>query len=597
MRKVLASGIIAFLGILALPDMMGFTGEQLYLTNSVYSVIAWIGLSVIIYIGWSRIDWSDRRGNAAAAFLALAFSVCMAVGSDLDSEEFITFGSAMRILSICCAAIPTYVLIKAAWGCLENRKMAVVKSEENSFSLKEFWITALLFVLCWLPIFLASYPGFFVYDAQEEVNEVLTRSFSTHHPLMHVLFLGGTVAALHKLTGSYNIGIACYMIVQMCIAAAAFSYMLYFLKKHCVSKKYRIVVFLFLALFPVISMYVLCSTKDTLFTIALLMQMIFMYEMLEDAEGFFSSWKQPLGLALGTFFMLSFRHNGVYAYVVFLVFLAWSIWKRRKAYSGYIKGMALMLVTPLLAASIVSMLLAGVLNADTSEKQEMLTVPIMQLARVYASDENAFSEADEEILLAYLPENALANYTPKLADNVKVYFNSERYSEQPGEFWGLWFRTGISHVGTYLNAWLYTSYGFWYPDTVIDVYSGVQRHTYIYEESSYFGYETEPPGTRESKLPWLDEIFRKMSLEIAQQKIPVISMLFSPGFMFWLFAFGTAFLWKQQSHNRLLLFGMPMLLWLTVLLGPTYAVRYVLIFWFACPMLTAMLFEKYTGFE
>ena len=163
-------------------------------------------------------------------------------------------------------------------------------------------------------------------------------------------------------------------------------------------------------------------------------------------------------------------------------------------------------------------------------------------------------------------------------------------------FWRLWFGAGISHIGTYINAWLYTSYGFWYPDTIIDAYNGIQRHTFVYGESSYFGYETEPPGTRESRFALLEEAYRRLSLEITQQKLPVVSMLFSPGFMFWLYAFAIVFFIKRRQYKRVLTFSIILLIWLTVLLGPTCMVRYVLIFWFAYPVLAAMVFEKYTGF-
>lgn len=49
---------------------------------------------------------------------------------------------------------------------------------------------AIILFLCWLPVFLAVYPGFFAYDATEELQEVLTGQYVTRHPLLHVLMLG-----------------------------------------------------------------------------------------------------------------------------------------------------------------------------------------------------------------------------------------------------------------------------------------------------------------------------------------------------------------------------------------------------------------------
>lgn len=588
----------AFLGIYALPGMTGFTEEQLYLTNSVFAFLAWIGLSVLICRGMERVAWRNWRENLLALSMALLFSVCMAVGSDLDSMEYIVFGDTGRIVGICCSAVALTVVIREVWSGMGGGADHHGWDDGAGYSRKTFLLVAALLMLCWLPVLMASYPGFFVYDAQDEVNEVLTRSFTSHHPLLHVLLLGGTVAAVHKVTGSYNLGIACYMVMQMAVAAGCFAYMMSFLKRHHVRRGFRIAVLASLAFFPVFPMYVLCSTKDTLFTIALLIVILQMYDLLDGTAAFFATWKRPVALVLGIFLAMSLRHNGAYAYLVLLVFLACRMFAgRREIGSRVMKKAIAVFLLPVVLYAGASALMAALLHADAGGKQEMLTVPIMQLARVHETDDGSFSAEERALLYRYLPREALGHYTAKLSDPVKVQFDNDYYRENPSGFWELWFRTGISHAGTYINAWLYTSYGFWYPDTVIDAYGGIQRHTFLYGESSYFGYETEPPGTRKSRFALLDEFYRHLSLEITQQKIPVVSMLFSPGFMFWLYAFAMGFFVRQGQYNRAMAFLITLLLWLTVLLGPTCMVRYVLIFWFACPVLAAMLFEKYTGFE
>ena len=137
-----------------------------------------------------------------------------------------------------------------------------------------------------------------------------------------------------------------------------------------------------------------------------------------------------------------------------------------------------------------------------------------------------------------------------------------------------------------------TSYGFWYPDAVVNVYGGNTVFTFTYQDSSYFGYEVEEPGARDSKIPWLDEIYRRMSLEIWKEKVPVLSMLFSMGAMFWLYAFCFAYFVYRRKYHMLLPFFMLFFVWLTVIFGPTYLPRYVLMFWFALPLLAVMVLEE-----
>ena len=225
------------------------------------------------------------------------------------------------------------------------------------------------------------------------------------------------------------------------------------------------------------------------------------------------------------------------------------------------------------------------LSADDSEHQEILTVPIQQLARVAQWGEA--KEEDLEILYRYLPAEALKRYTPKVSDGVKISFDNQAFCEDRGSFWKLWLKWGLENPFAYLNAWFMTSYGYWYPDTMIDVYRGNTVFTYTYEDSSYFGYEVEEPGSRESKIPWLSELYRKMSLEVFQQKVPVVSMVFSPGFLFWVWTFVLCFWWYGGRMDKLMPYLPVVFCFLTVLLGPTYLVRYVVYLWAALPFLLA----------
>lgn len=209
----------------------------------------------------------------------------------------------------------------------------------------------------------------------------------------------------------------------------------------------------------------------------------------------------------------------------------------------------------------------------------------MQLARVYHYEKDSLSQEDLQCLYRYLPEEALERYTPKVSDMVKVGFDNEAFAGDKAGLVKLWFRLLLKHPSAYLNAWLMTSYGFWYPDTVIDVYRGNQVFTFQYADSSYFGYEVEQPGHRESKLPWLDQLYKKLSLEVFQQKLPVVSMLFSPGFMLWTMLFLLGGFCYAGYYRRVIPYMLLLLCFLTVVIGPTYLVRYVVFLWFAVPLL------------
>ena len=279
-------------------------------------------------------------------------------------------------------------------------------------------------------------------------------------------------------------------------------------------------------------------------------------------------------LAFALLVMAVFRSNGVIVLVLFLPILFFLVQKssRKKAVllAGVVLGAYVLLQSGLNI----------VLKPESTNAMESLTVPIQQLARTWNYSPELFLEEDQETLFEILPEESLQLYQPKLSDLVKAGFVTENFKKDPAKYAKLWTRIGIKAPATYLNAWLLTSYGFWYPGADIDVYNG----TRCYESSSYFSCETEGPGRRDSKLPWLEHWYENLSWTDTVHKIPVVSLPFSPGALCWCYVLGTLFLIASGNWRKAAVFSPVCLNLLTVLLGPTYLVRYVLIFWFALPL-------------
>lgn len=588
------AGILGFLLVYALPVMFSAKGDFLWYTNSVFSLLLWLlFFCMFCHMLQKGFEGSKKRW-LIPGLLAMTFSACMAFGAQLECKESVTFTDTGMWMNIGVLTVCFSIVIRFCWDGLSECKKKwqdklVVKdagqslAQEKCGQLRSFLLTAVAIFLCYVPVFLAVYPGFFVYDAQDELMQVITRNFSTHHPLLHVLLLGGIIQLVYKITDSYNLGIACYTLFQMITLSGIFSVVICRLKNEGMRKGARIGIALYFGLFPTIVMFSLCSAKDGLFTGMVLLMVVLLRELISAPETFFEKKAHVLLLSSASLMMILLRHNGFYAFIVFAVFLAFTckmtgickIWK---------KALVLFVVV-LVGYFLISTGMKTVLQADDSENQELLTVPIQQMARVYVNEKDVLSQEDINTLYEVLPKEALERYVPKVSDGVKVSFNNEAFSADKTKYLKLWIKWGAEHPFTYLNAWFMTSYGFWYPDTVIDVYRGNSVFTYTYEDSSYFGFEVEQPGERESKLPLLEESYRRMSLEITQQKVPVISMLFSPGCLFWVMMFAMGFFWYSQDYRKLFPYVLPLLLWLTVILGPTYLVRYVVFLWFLLPVM------------
>lgn len=579
-NNIIAAGL-GFSLVCVLPFLLPVKGGELVLTNSVITFLLWILLSLLM----SRVVRHGFKGGKKRwlipGLFSLLFSLAMVFGAQLEQQGSVAFKDPRLWAGVLVFAVDAALIVRFAWDFLLEKRKA--PGEENRSDRRSFLLTAAAVFACYLPVFLAVYPGFFVYDAQDELMQVVTRNFSTHHPLVHVLLLGGIIQLIYKLSGSYNLGIACYTLLQMGVLSCIYAWGICRMKREGAGRRFWILAVLYFGLWPVLVMFSLCSAKDGLFTGMLFMMTVLLRSMLKDPEQFLAQKTDVLLFAVSSLFMMLLRHNGFYAFAVFTAGLflfdaAADFVKRRKKllllFAGIFAGFFL-----------VNQGLTAAFDADTSENQELLTVPIQQMARVYSMENASLSEEEKNTLYEILPKEALERYTPKVSDGVKVDFDNEAYRKDPGKYLKLWLKIGLRHPFAYLNAWFMTSYGFWYPDAVIDVYRGNSVFTFTYGDSSYFGYEVEQPGVRHSKLPFLDELYRRMSLEITQQRIPVLSMLFSPGFLLWVTLFLLGFLWYGGEGRKAAPYLLPCLVWLTVVLGPTYLVRYVVFLWALLPVL------------
>ena len=452
-------------------------------------------------------------------------------------------------------------------------------SDKKIFLSREHLCTWGILAALGLVVLLAEFPGFFVYDAQEELNEVLTRTFTTHHPLLHVLLLGGTIALFHKITGSWNLGIFAYIFLQMLVITCVLAYVITYMQKRGMGKKSCILWTVYYGVFPTIVMYTLCSSKDGLFSAMLLLMTALLIQLLENPETFLKDKSKCAAFIAAAVLMPCFRHNGFYAYLVFIPFFL--IYFRKKLS----KVLVAITVTPVILYLLISTVLSAALTTATPHHQEMLTVPIMQMARVYTYDKDSMTKEDITTLESYVPEENLVKYTPRVSDLVKVGFNNELYEQNMADFWKLYFKLFKAHPMTYVNAWLLTSYGYWYPPANINVYKGTTVYTFTYDESSYFGYEVELPGERHSFIPLIDKFYRYISIGSFHTDHKVPALLFSPGLLIIIYLYVLAYRLYKRDYKNILPFLPILLVWLTVILGPTYLVRYVAILWFALPLL------------
>lgn len=580
--------IVSLLAAIGMRYCISLGESTLVYSNSILAFFVWGGWLLALMKITAGEHWEEMIDflNVGFGFL-LFFMGSMVVGAKLENVGSVDFTEWQIYVVTVVTALAASPFFAAAVYYLRCNKSAG-KEEAGKNDRKYFVGVWVLLFLAYLPTFLASFPGFFIYDAEQEVYMVFTGKYSAHHPIMHVLLLGWILRIVYGLTKSYNAGIAVYTILQMLLVSGCFAYVMSWLRRINVKRSIRIAGIVFLALFPTVSMFVCCSTKDVLFSAGVLLVTTMLCRIAREGDAFWEQRGNKAGFVLSVLMVLFFRNNGIYAMTLILLLFA-AVYRR-----SWRKWLTTVFSAFLIFGTVTGGMKA-VLHYSETEVAEMLCVPMQQLARVYNYERDSFLMEEQETMFELIPQMILEQYNPKLADDIKYNFLEDNFKSDPGKYFSLWFRKGLQYPDVYANSFLENTYDYWYPDAVLDGYTGKRVIEGVYYgESSYFAFETEMPGTRRHLLPWLERFYEKLSLEIYQQKLPVISMLFSVGFWHWAYAFLAFYLLVTKKKRLALSFSLMGALYLTVLLGPIALVRYVLYFYFAVPLLLAALFDTDT---
>jgi hypothetical protein len=218
---------------------------------------------------------------------------------------------------------------------------------------------------------------------------------------------------------------------------------------------------------------------------------------------------------------------------------------------------------------------------DNSSLTEILSVPIQQVARVYAYNEESREEIKE--VLEYIPEELLMSYNPYISDNVKNNIDNKLLRENIRSFVKVWLVAGLRYPLEYVEAFLTNTMGYWYIDDT--------AHARIYGAGGYMLVEYNPDnfyGLVETKCYFglAKSYYDALFLENGYQNIPLISIMFRPAFYFMVYLVGLMMIIYMRKYKLLIPYIPVVCYFLTVLLAPVALVRYVycliVVFVFVC---------------
>lgn len=596
-RKRIINGIsllLAGINITLVGTMSRFLREML-IANAQYGIcktpqmvlfilaVFWLAGAAVFYrLIRGLLIQTDKRLVRHALFWGMLLAASYVMGARLAAHETI-FGGAGYVLTYLAAAVCLAVPAASCIAPFLRNRTSSGEAERPLQKKHPLWQAGLFYgmviFLCWLPVFLAYYPSVFAYDAEGQLYQVIAGDYSTHHPLLHTLFLGAFFK-LGGVLGSYSAGMALHSIVQMILLAAAFAFVLSYLYEKGISRWQRMLLLAFYALFPTNSVLSLSTTKDVLFSALVLLYTMLLYHMICDKKMQVDK-RDGAACVILSVLLLLFRNNAVYAFLVSmpLVYAGYRKWQigEEKAQSASFGARTYLVlsIAALLFFAVCSAGLRAGTHAHSGSPREMLSVPLQQMARTRVKEEQRIDPALRKELEKYIPaEWVFAAYDPHLADPVK---NRAVIHDDPAGLIETWVKLGMRHLDVYVDAFLDNCVGCWYLEDI--------SHAQIYGigTESGFGYlstdnRTMPAGCEiipHSYLPGLRSLLEKIVSDNQYQRIPVLRIIFAPAFYWWMLCIYMAVAVYRRKYIMLLPVCFLGAYYLTLLLSPAVLIRYM----------------------
>lgn len=474
------------------------------------------------------------------------------------------------ILSAGLAALLMGLWKLIRWLAFERRNQSKWAEWNKTYSTKRVVIvTWSAIVISWLTVLMAYYPGVFAYDASNQTMQVINRSYSTHHPLVHTLILGRLFCLGHEL-GDNNWGVFIYCILQIVVLALACTYLLTYLYKYGISKLRYIVCLTWYMFFSVHSILAISTTKDVYFAACCTIYLVSVLIILNFRIT--KGMKIVIWLLVGisTCGMVLFRNNAIYAIVCAIVPVYVFIKHERKS---IISGMVLGVII----AIVIDNMLAFSLNAEKGSKAEMLSVPLQQMARVERTYGQRIARSLREELCFFLPEDILDNYADHISDGIKNNVDITKITQNKFRFLKTYIKLGIHYPREYIDAFAALTQGYWYlgDKSHSEIYGVGTEYRLGYLLTNYKDMPNSFEVVHETKFQGLEKILEILFSNNEYQRIPIIWMIFSPAFYGWLLLIC---LYRLIRHKKYIIVGAicPVLFYhASLLLGPTCLIRYV----------------------
>lgn len=355
----------------------------------------------------------------------------------------------------------------AASKPVKEPKLKVLKL----FDRYPFQFAWLSIFLLYIPYFIAFYPGMMMGDSIDIIAQGFnlpdhtsnylnlidpTVTLNQHHSVAHTLLLHFCLVFGHGISGSWNVGLYTYSMLQACIMISAIAFAVYELKKWKVPLMWRCIILVYFTITPRIQTFMFLCTKDSIYSAVVLVFILCFYRL--NVYNGFVSVKYKFLFLVALLAVLLFRNDS--KYLILIVLISASYLKK-----GLRKMLVMVSMAILVGLYCYTSILLPTLKISPGSRREMLSIPFQQTAR-YLRDvpEEEITDEEKSAISNILDYDKIKmGYDPELSDAVKSTFNENATKQDMSRYFKVWFRMLCKHPGIYIQATMNNVYDYFYP--------------------------------------------------------------------------------------------------------------------------------------
>lgn len=421
------------------------------------------------------------RGLYLAALIAsaLVLGAAFSFGVDLSANGYLSQPAAScgRFVAYAlCAGLALFAACEGIAAFHERRRPSSGRSRLDTlvpvFTVSSIVLFAAVMLALWGVWMVALYPGSMNIDTVSQIKQsyigqydvyvvpwIPTHSitdawFSDHHPFFDTLIFGAFVHAF-DWTGSWNVGVYAFVLVQCCLTAAAFSAAVAYLRRVGTPLPICLGVFLFFCLAPFYPIYGMTMLKDSLYSFLYVVYFLFLAEIVRTRGGLFAGARHAgkarrllvWFVVVGVLLALT-KKTGVYAVAVTAVIGAIAFRRCWKAFAAQAlaSGAVIWLLFPLIVFPLA--------HVVPGQLQEAVGFMFQQTARYVVDHGDEVTDDERQAIDAVLGYDTLADrYEYNDADPVKFWYRYDTVNAGDlANYLRVWAVEGARHPETYFEA-------------------------------------------------------------------------------------------------------------------------------------------------